>query len=256
MSIFSLKGKNAIITGAGRGIGAGIAEDFAKAGANIMLVSRTQADLDKVAEKIKRFAPEQFIVGHACDVSDTNAVYEMVEKANKLFGHIDILVNNAGVNKKVPFLDVDIETWKSIIDINLNGQFITAQAVAKKMAEQNGGTIINMASVGGFIGLQNTSPYCASKGGILQMTRVMASDLAPYQFRVNAICPGFIDTGLLENNPQRNKLMDQFKHSTPLSRVGNVHDLSGAAIFLASDAASYITGIQLTVDGGMSCVIS
>lgn len=257
MSIFSLAGKNAIITGAGRGIGAELAKDFAKAGANIMLVSRTQSDLDKVANEIKEFAPEQTIVGHACDVSNVEAVQAMVDEAEKLFGNIDILVNNAGINKKMPFLDVDLDTWQSIININLTGQFIVAQTVAKKMAESGkGGSIVSMASVGGFIALQNTSPYCASKGGILQMTRVMASDLAPYHIRVNAICPGFIDTGLLENNPQCDKLVEQFKHSTPLGRVGNVRDLSGAAIFLASDAASYITGTQITVDGGMSCVIS
>lgn len=257
MSIFSLAGKNAIITGAGRGIGAELAKDFAKAGANIMLVSRTQSDLDKVANEIKEFAPNQTIIGHACDVSDVNAVQNMVNEAEKIFGSIDILVNNAGINKKMPFLDVDLDTWKSIININLTGQFIVAQTVAKKMAENGkGGSIVSMASVGGFIALQNTSPYCASKGGILQMTRVMASDLAPYHIRVNAICPGFIDTGLLENNPQRDKLVEQFTRSTPLGRVGNVRDLSGAAIFLASDAANYITGTQITVDGGMSCVIS
>ena len=122
MSIFSLAGKNAIITGAGRGIGAELAKDFAKAGANIMLVSRTQSDLDKVANEIKEFAPKQTIIGHACDVSDVNAVQNMVNEAEKIFGSIDILVNNAGINKKMPFLDVDLDTWKSIININLTGQ--------------------------------------------------------------------------------------------------------------------------------------
>ena len=257
MSMFSLEGKKVIITGAGRGIGTELAKDFARAGADLMLVSRTQSDLDKVAAEIKEFAPNQTVIGHACDVSDPEAVAAMVEEADKVLGGINVLVNNAGVNKKMPFLEVDLETWKKIININLTGQFIVAQTVAKKMAANGtGGSIISMASVGGFMALQNTSPYCASKGGILQMSKVMASDLAPYNIRVNAICPGFVDTGLLDDNPQRDKLVAQFTAATPLGRVANVRDLAGAAIFLASDASNYITGTQITVDGGISCVVS
>ena len=135
MSIFSLEGKKVIITGAGRGIGAEPAE-------------------------IKEFAPYQTVIGHACDVSDVDAVKAMVDEADKQLGGIDVLVNNAGINKKMPFLDVDLDTWKNIININLNGQFIVAQTVAKKMADNGkGGSIVSMASVGGFIALQKTSPY-------------------------------------------------------------------------------------------------
>lgn len=151
MSIFSLEGKKVIITGAGRGIGAELAKDFARAGADLMLVSRTQSDLDKVAAEIKEFAPNQTVIGHACDVSDVDAVKAMVDEADKQLGGIDVLVNNAGINKKMPFLDVDLDTWKNIININLNGQFIVAQTVAKKMADNGkGGSIVSMASVGGF----------------------------------------------------------------------------------------------------------
>ncbi len=256
MSLFSLERKNIIVTGAGKGIGAKIAKEFARSGANLMLVSRTQSDLDLVAKEIQKIADVK-VTTCTCDVSDEKAVESMVKKTVSTFGGIDVLLNNAGVNKKNNIIDVSLDDWKKIININLTGQFIVAQTVAKEMAKnEHGGSIINMASVGGFIALQNTGPYCASKGGVLQMTKVMANDLAHKKIRVNALCPGFIDTGLLHDEEVRQKLFKQFEAATPLGRVGEPDDMVGPAIFLASQASKYITGTYITIDGGMSCVIS
>ena len=251
--IFSLAGKTAIVTGAGRGIGRAIAIGLAEAGAQVVLVSRTEAQLKETeAAILARTAVKTLTV--TCDVTDQAAVEAAVAQTIETFGAVDILVNNAGINYKKPFLDVTAEDWETIVRTNLTGEFLFAQAAAKQMARQGGGRIINMASVGGILGLSNTAPYCASKGGIMQMTKVMAIDLARFQITVNAICPGYIDTGLLKDAAQKQMMMENIAKYTPMGRPGMAEDLAGAAVFLASDAASYITGTSIVVDGGMSCI--
>ena len=178
----------------------------------------------------------------------------VIDFATQTFGQLDILVNNAGINFKKAFLDVTPEDWETIVHTNLTGEFLFAHAVAEQMAKQGGGRIINMASVGGILGLSKTAPYCASKGGIMQMTKVMAIDLASYHINVNAICPGYIDTGLLKEPAQKQMMMDNISKYTPMGRPGLAEDLVGAVVFLASDAASYVTGTSIVVDGGMSCI--
>lgn len=252
-SIFSLTGKTAVVTGAGRGIGRAIAIGLAQAGAQVVLVSRTEAQLKETEALILAQTAVKTLVA-PCDVTDQKAVEAVVARTVETFGTLDILVNNAGINYKKPFLDVTTEDWETIVHTNLTGEFLFAQAAAKQMAQQGGGRIINMASVGGILGLSNTAPYCASKGGIMQMTKVMAIDLACYHITVNAICPGYIDTGLLKDAAQKQMMMDNIAKYTPMGRPGLAEDLAGAAVFLASDAANYVTGTSIVVDGGMSCI--
>ncbi len=251
--IFSLAGKTAIVTGAGRGIGRAIAIGLAEAGAQVVLVSRTEAQLEETQAAIAAKTAVKTLVA-PCDVTDQLAVEAVVAQTVETFGQLDILVNNAGINYKQPFLDVTVEDWEKIIHTNLTGEFLFARTAAQQMARQGGGRIINMASVGGILGLSNTAPYCASKGAILQMTKVMAIDLARYHINVNAICPGYIDTGLLKEPAQKQMMMDNMTKYPPLGRPGLAEDLAGAAVFLASDAASYVTGTSIVVDGGMSCI--
>lgn len=252
-NLFSLEGKTAIVTGSGSGIGQAIAVGMAEAGAQMVLVGRTMSKLETTSERIKKeTGADSFLI--AADVTNSEQVGDMVAKVVERFGRIDILINNAGINIKKPFLSVTEEDWRQIINTNLTGQFLVASAVAKQMVEQNYGKIVNMASVGGFMALSNTAPYCASKGGILQMTKVMASDLSKYNINVNAICPGYILTGLLTDPVQKQKIIDTVVAKTPMNRPGTPNDLIGAAIYLVSDSASYVTGTQIVIDGGMSAV--
>lgn len=251
--LFSLAGKTAIVTGAGRGIGRAIAIGLAEAGAQIVLVSRTEAQLKETEAAILAETDVKTLVA-TCDVTDQAAVQAVVAQTVETFGAVDILVNNAGINYKKTFLEVTTEDWETIVHTNLTGEFLFAHAVAEQMAKQGGGRIINMASVGGILGLSKTAPYCASKGGIMQMTKVMAIDLASYHINVNAICPGYIDTGLLKEPAQKQMMMENLSKYTPMGRPGLAEDLVGAAVFLASDAANYVTGTSIVVDGGMSCI--
>src|SRR5699024_6225928 len=188
------------------------------------------------------------------DVTDSAKINSMVKEIIAEYHKIDILVNNAGINAPKPFLEVTEDDWKKIVGVNLNSQFLMSHAVAKEMVKHNYGKIINMASVGGFMALSNTAPYNASKGGVLQLTKTMAADLSQYNLNINAICPGFIDTGLLKPSKEKEARLELVLNNTPLNRLGDPSDLTGACVFLASDASKYMTGTNLVVDGGMSAV--
>ena len=253
LNIFSLENKIAIVTGSARGIGQAYAVGLAEAGAQLVLVDLVEDNLKETTQMIlEKTGRESLCFG--IDVTDSAKINGMVEEIIEKFGQIDILVNNAGINMKKPFLDVTEEDWKRIVGTNLNSQFLMSSAVSKEMVKRNYGKIINMASVGGFMALSDTAPYNASKGGVLMLTKTMAADLSQYGLNINAICPGFIDTGLLKDPKQKEVTVKKVMANTPLGRLGSPSDLVGACVYLASDAANYVTGSQLVVDGGMSSV--
>ena len=235
--------KIAIVTGGASGIGQAIAERFVDEGA--VVVAADIAFAAENFEKVERSRP----VPHRLNVSDPASVATLVKNTVAEFGRIDVLVNSAGIGKDVPFLDHSIEDFDRIIAINLRGTFLIGQAVARHMADKGGGRIINIASVSGQRGNSGRAAYGASKGGVITLSKVMAVDLAPYGINVNVIAPGPVDTPLVAqmHTPQARL---SWTSLTPLNRYGTPAEIAGAAVFLASDDATYITGHVLDVDGG------
>jgi dehydrogenase/reductase SDR family member 4 len=246
----SLKGKVAIVTGASRGIGKAIAIEMAKSGADVVLASRKMADLEKAAEEVKATGRKALAV--SAHIGRLEDIAALVARAKAEFGKIDILVNNAATNPTMDqAIDVSDRAWDSVMNLNLKGLFFLSQAVAKVMKEQGGGVIINVSSVAGVT--PDILPiYSISKAGVNMATKVMAQQWAPYGIRVNTLSPGQTRTQFSEalwGNPDIYKvIMDR----TPLKRIGEPQDLAHAAVFLASDKASFITGQNLIVDGGLT----
>ena len=246
-----LKGQVAIITGARRGMGKSHALALAKAGAKEVVADISLEDCQAVVKEIEKSKGEAIAV--KCDVTKKAEVDQMVEAAVKEWGKVDILVNNAGIWQFKPFLELTEEEWDRTLDINLKGYFLCAQAVAKKMAKQKSGVIINVASIAmGQVGcgFATLAHYTASKGGIIGMTETMAIELAPYNIRVNAISPGAIDTPMIDPIKQDSKAMEGILAQVPLHRVGKSEEVSNLVLFLASDASSYMTGSTVVIDGG------
>jgi len=249
--MFDLKGKVAIITGARRGMGRTHAIALAKAGAKVIVSDISLEDCQKVVDEIKREKGEAMAV--KCDVTKKEEVDEMVRKTIEKWGKIDILVNNAGICDFKPFLELTEKDWDRTIEINLKGYFLVAQAVAKEMAKQKSGVIINIASIAmgqTGVGFPSLVHYCASKGGIVAMTEAMALELAPYNIRVNAISPGAIETPMIDPLKADPKTMEGTLARIPLHRVGKPEEVSNLVLFLASDASSYMTGSDVVIDGG------
>ena len=247
-----LKDKVAIITGSQRGIGYGIAEEMAKEGAKIVISDLDLNGCKKVSEQLaKKYRVESFAV--KCDISKKDEVENLIRQTLKKFNRIDILVNNAGVVRFGPLLQKTELDWDLTLDVNLKGTFLCTQAAAKQMVKQKSGKIISIASIAGFVGFDNISDYCASKGGIINMTRELALELSPLGINVNAIAPGVIDTpmtaSMLKDQKQRAGLLAQ----TPLGRVGQPKDIGLAAVYLASSDSDFVTGHTLVVDGGWLC---
>jgi len=246
-----LKGKVAIITGARRGMGRSHVITLAKAGAKVVVADISQEDCQKVVDEIKKQGGQGLAV--KCDVTKKEEVDKMVEMAVKKWGRVDILVNNAGICQFKPFLELTEEEWDRTLDINLKGYFLCAQAVAKEMAEQKSGVIINIASIAMGqvgVGFLNLAHYCASKGGIVAMTEAMALELAPYGIRVNAISPGAIETPMIDPLKVDPKMMEGTLAQIPMHRVGKPEEVSNLVLFLASDESSYMTGSTVVIDGG------
>ncbi|MCM3610980.1 glucose 1-dehydrogenase [Planococcus sp. MERTA32b] len=243
---FSLEGKTAIVTGAGKGIGQAIAMAIAEAGANVMLVARTESDLQNVKELIGNDRTEYAVA----DISDRSQIQHVVEETMERFGAIDVLVNNAGMNIRSKLLDATDEEWHKIMDTNAQSVFMFSQEAVKKM--QSGGSIINISSVGGERALKTGVVYAASKAAIIQMTRVMAMEWGEKNIRVNAIGPWYFRTPLTEKLLNDKEYLDSILAVTPMKRVGELPEVATPVVFLASEASSYITGQTLFVDGGMS----
>lgn len=248
MEIFDLHGKVAMVTGSTRGLGEVAAKALAKAGADLAVCGRSQPDLERVSNDIKELGRKS--AGFTLDVTSKQNVTECVNQILDQFGKIDILVNNAGINFRVPVLEYSEEDWDQVINTNLKGYFLTAQAVAPQMLENGYGKIINVSSILGSVGLPNQVAYASSKGGVDQMTKVMAIEWAKLGVRVNAVGPTYFETELvksLRNDPERFNFINE---RTPMGRWGYLPELEGIMIFLAAPASDFITGQTIYIDGG------
>lgn len=252
MTTISLENRAAIVTGAGRGgrgIGRGIALALAGAGADVIITARTNiADAEAVAEAVRAAGHRGIAV--TCDVSDAASVEALFEKAKAELGRVDILVNNAGITRDGLLLRMDEDAWDSVLDANLKGTFLCTRAAAKVMVRQKSGRIINITSIMGQIGNPGQANYSASKAGIIGFTRTVARELGARGITVNAVAPGFIETQMTETIKE--EMRSGILSKVPLGRMGTPEDVGAAVAFLASEAASYITGQVLTVDGGMT----
>jgi len=249
-ALFDLSGKVAIVTGASRGLGQYFGRALAKAGADLVITSRRVETLREFQEEIEGLGRRALPLG--LDVREHESIQKMAAAAYEHYGKIDILVNNAGCNVRKPALDVTWDEWNTVLDTNLRGTFFAAQAVARLMIPRSYGRIINIGSVTAVFGYAGMAPYCASRGGVKQLTMSLADDWGPHGITVNCLAPGWFKTQqnkvLYENAAWVEYIIDRI----PLKRPGQPHDLDGAIIFLASDASEYVTGQILLVDGGIS----
>jgi NAD(P)-dependent dehydrogenase (short-subunit alcohol dehydrogenase family) len=251
---FDLTGKVAIISGGGIGIGRGIAEGLAEAGASIVIASRSLQRCKQACKDIQEKTGAA-AYPHRCDITQGNEVEGLVRDVVRRFGHIDILVNNSGISgSEKPILKMSEEDWDTILNTNLKGVFTLTQKVAKTMADRGkGGKVINVASIGGMIAWPNMAGYCASKGGCVQLTKVMALEWIRYNIQVNAILPGYFDTPMnteFFSSEAGQKIIETF---IPMKRLGRVDELKGVAVLLASEASTFMTGSAVVVDGGHVC---
>jgi gluconate 5-dehydrogenase len=253
--MFSLKGKVALVTGGGRGIGKFIAAGLAEASADVILTSRKVANLEATAAWLEANYQVR-TAAIACDMSKEDTVDAMLTEAIGRFGRIDILVNNAGATWGAPTLDFPLEKWDWLFNVNVRGVWILTQKVARRMKEQGGGNIINISSVMSFRGSLEEAhpavPYNSTKAAINLLTMNLAVKLAPYNIRVNAIAPGFFHTDMMAyiDKPEYQAMRQAIVNEIPLRRVGEIDDMKGVAVFLASPASQFMTGHVLVVDGG------
>lgn len=251
---FALPNKVALVTGASRGIGKSIALAMADAGADVILVSRKLPDLEIVADEIRKKGRKALPL--AANVRNLPEIEVLVKKAIAEFGRIDILVNNAASNPVFgSVFSVDEKLWDVVIGLNLKGYFFTSQAVGKFMREHGGGTIINVASESGIRPALGLGVYSVSKAGVIMLTQVLAQEWGQYKIRVNAVCPGLTRTKFAEVQWSDPKRLSEIENNLALGRIGEPEDMAGAAVFLASDAANYITGQDILVDGGFYSAI-
>jgi len=254
--LFDLTGRVAIVTGGSIGLGRQMAEGLAEMGADLVLCARKQERCHQAAEELQQLGVKAIALG--CDVKNPDSIQEMVEATLSQFGRIDVLINNAGISWGAPVEEMRLEDWNKVIETNLTGTFLCAQAVGKVMIRQrmggnSAGKIINIASVAGLGGAPAELPaigYHASKGGIISFTKDLACKWASHNIQVNAIAPGWFPTHMSNRVLEHHE--ELFLSHIPLRRFGNEHDLKGAAVFLASAASNYVTGHVLVVDGGQS----
>jgi 2-dehydro-3-deoxy-D-gluconate 5-dehydrogenase len=245
---FSLSGKVALVTGAARGLGYETALALAEYGADLVLCDLALADLDKVKQAILDLGRKALTV--KADVMKISEIQAMVEAAVDWYGRIDILVNNAGINIPQDAVDVTEETWDKILGINLKGVFFCAQAVGKVMIAQKSGKIINISSQTGTVAVPKRAAYCASKGGVNLLTKLLALEWAPHGVKVNAVAPTFLETPFTEGMFKNEAFYKYCLDNIPLGRIGKPSDVTGAVIYLASSASDLVTGHVLAVDGG------
>ncbi|OPL08615.1 MAG: polyketide synthase [delta proteobacterium ML8_F1] len=245
---FDLKGKVVLVTGAGNGLGKGYAKIFAESGCLVACAGRNLEADQETAREIQ--SENGTARGFYVDVTDLPSIERMVAQVLEVYGRIDVLVNNAGMEVVAPFLEVTPENYDKIADVNQKGLYFVAQAVARAMMPTGGGKIINIGSLGSFIGLEESSVYCATKGAVIQLSKTMALELAKHNIQVNAIAPGYFVTPMTQPFYDDKTHRSWIESRIPLGRWGTVSDLAGPVIFLASKASDYITGQTVIVDGG------
>ena len=243
-----LRNKTAIITGAGSGIGRAIALIFAKEGAKVLAADWAEKGGQETADMIKQAGGEAVFI--KTDVSKAQDIETMVRACLENFRRVDILVNNAGILKGAPLHETSEDDWDAVLDVNLKGVFLASKKVILEMLKQGQGKIVNVASVAGLVGFENAGAYCASKGGIIALSREMALEYAKNKINVNCIAPGVIKTAMTKDMLADEKTKQGFETQTPYPRLGEPEDIAMAALYLASDESDFITGEVLVVDGG------
>lgn len=247
--VFHFSERNFLVTGGSRGIGRGIVKALANAGANVAFTykSNTQAANDLVKEL--KTSPGKVMAIQA-DARQSDGAEALVERVENELGELDGLVNNAGVKHDMAAFRMDPQSWLDVIDTNLNGTFFLSQAVSKRFIRKNAGKIVNISSVSGLMGIAGQTNYCSSKAAVIGLTRSLAKEVARFNIQVNAIAPGFIETDMVKDFPDKKR--EQTRKSVPVKRFGRCDEVASASLYLLSDASDYVTGHTLTIDGGLT----
>lgn len=248
LELFSLKGKVAMVTGSSKGLGETAAMALAKVGADVAVCGRNRTDIDRVVDRLK--ATGSRAAGFALEVTSSETVQQGVDAILDHFGRVDILLNNAGTNYRVPVLEYPEEEWDRVIDTNLKGYYLVAKAVVPQMIEHGYGKVINMSSILGRIGIVNQLAYASAKGGVEQMTKIMAIEWAKLGVRVNAIAPTYFETEMVKQIKNDRERFDFINERTPMGRWGQLEEIEGIVVFLASPGSDFITGQSIAIDGG------
>ncbi len=252
---FRLSGKNIVVTGAAGGIGLEITKGLLQNGADVYMVDYNGEALEKSASELKNEYKESNIYTVTADITKKEDVENLIKVIAETTNSVDVLINNAGVGCNVFSVKETIENWSRVVDINLTSQFFLSQAIAGyfMIPEKKGGKIINMASLGGIMGIPNAVAYSASKGGVMQMTKSLAAEWARFNITVNCVCPGFVETPLIAENLANEKWVGYMNLRNPMHRLAKPEDIVGPTLFLASEYSNYVNGTSVVVDGGYSC---